>query len=151
LTRPEQADALPANLWTAPFKIRFSHCDPGGVVYTPAYFDLFNATIEDWFTGALGLNYHAFLNDRRIGFGYVHSSADFFHPGRMGETYQFGVWLTRIGTTSYETVMPVNNGSRELLRGRLVTVVTNLDTKTKIPIPDDLRAALTAYQERLAS
>jgi hypothetical protein len=29
--------------------IRFSHCDPAGVLYFPHVFDFVNATMEDWF------------------------------------------------------------------------------------------------------
>jgi acyl-CoA thioesterase FadM len=28
--------------------IRFSHCDPAGIVYFPRFFDLAHATMEDW-------------------------------------------------------------------------------------------------------
>jgi len=34
--------------------IRFSHCDPAGIVYFPRFFDLAHSTMEDWFADGLG-------------------------------------------------------------------------------------------------
>ena len=43
--------------FTRTVPIRFSHCDPAGIVYFPHYFDMFNGLIEDWYTEQLGVNY----------------------------------------------------------------------------------------------
>ena len=37
--------------------VRFSHCDPAGIVFYPQYFIMFNGLVEDWFNQGLGLNY----------------------------------------------------------------------------------------------
>jgi acyl-CoA thioesterase FadM len=31
------------------YLVRFSHCDPGGIVHFPRYFDMVNSAVEDWF------------------------------------------------------------------------------------------------------
>ena len=42
---------LPPNgAFTRSVPVRFSHCDPAGIVYFPHYFDMFNGLIEDWYT-----------------------------------------------------------------------------------------------------
>ena len=38
----------PQGAFTRTVRIRFSHCDPAGIVYFPHYFDMFNGLIEDW-------------------------------------------------------------------------------------------------------
>ena len=35
--------------------IRFSHCDPAGIVYFVNFFDMVGAVVEDWFRDAVGL------------------------------------------------------------------------------------------------
>jgi len=40
----------PQGAFTRTVPIRFSHCDPAGIVYFPHYFDMFNGLIEDWYT-----------------------------------------------------------------------------------------------------
>ena len=47
----------PKAAFTRSVPIRFSHCDPAGIVYFPHYFNMFNGLIEDWYTEELGYNY----------------------------------------------------------------------------------------------
>src|ERR1039458_3533526 len=48
----------PEGAFTRTVKIRFSHCDPGGIVYFPHYCDMFNGLIEDWYTEHLRSEEH---------------------------------------------------------------------------------------------
>jgi acyl-CoA thioesterase FadM len=45
----------PVGAFTRSVPVRFSHCDPAGIVYFPHYFDMFNGLIEDWYTQELFL------------------------------------------------------------------------------------------------
>ena len=47
----------PNGAFTRSVTVRFSHCDPAGIVYFPHYFDIFNGLIEDWYEQELGYNY----------------------------------------------------------------------------------------------
>ena len=47
----------PSGAFTRSVPIRFSHCDPAGIVYFPHYFDMFNGLIEDWYGQELGYDY----------------------------------------------------------------------------------------------
>lgn len=141
---------LSPTLWRTDVKIRWGHCDAAGIVYTPNYFDIFNGVIEDWYPAALGLDYHAYMRDRRIGVGYAHASADFLVPGFMGDVMEIAVVLTRIGGASFTVTLHGLKDGVEAIRGRLVVVCTDLDEHKAVPIPDDLRAALEAYRARTA-
>ena len=35
--------------FTVTQRVRFQHCDPAGIVFYPRYFEMLNATIEEWF------------------------------------------------------------------------------------------------------
>jgi hypothetical protein len=43
--------------------VRFSHCDPAGIVFYPQYFIMFNGLVEDWFNQGLGLNYAHYITE----------------------------------------------------------------------------------------
>jgi 4-hydroxybenzoyl-CoA thioesterase len=43
----EEPFVPPPGAFTRTVAIRFSHCDPAGIVYFPNYFDMFNGLIED--------------------------------------------------------------------------------------------------------
>jgi 4-hydroxybenzoyl-CoA thioesterase/acyl-CoA thioester hydrolase len=147
---PVRPEDLRAAVWRESVKIRFGHCDPAGIVYTPVYFDLFNAAVEDWFAEALGHDYHAIVRDDRIGLGYGHASADFLAPCFMGDVVEIAVVVARIGRASIELTMHMFNRGSEAARGRLVVVTTSLAEHRAVPIPPAIREALEAYRSRCA-
>jgi 4-hydroxybenzoyl-CoA thioesterase len=98
--RDRSAPDLPDGAWRTTVAIRFSHCDPAGIVYFARYFDLLNGVVEDWFGAALGIDYHEMIGPRRIGLGYVSAAADFSMPGFMGDRLECAVVVERIGRTS---------------------------------------------------
>ncbi len=144
---PVRAD-LPGGAWMREATIRFSHCDPAGIVYYARWFDLLNGVIEDWFGEALGLGYHAFIRDRRIGLGYASAHADYLRPGMMGDIISFAVFVERIGGASLGLAIPGWRGEEAVLSSRLTIVTTDLAVHRAMRLPEDLRAALETYQER---
>jgi acyl-CoA thioesterase FadM len=141
------ASEVSERAWRTVVPIRFSHCDPAGIVYFARYFDLLNGVVEDWFGDALGIDYHEMIGPRRIGLGYVSAGADFAKPGFMGDRLDFAVLVERIGRTSVTLRIHALRSSEPVLQARLVIVTTSLVTHTPIALPDDLRAALERYQE----
>lgn len=139
---------LPPGAWWSELPIRFGHCDPAGIVYTPQYFHLFNTVLEDWYGQALGLSYYELIGPRRTGLGYAHAAADFATPARMGETLEVAVLVEALGRSSVTFVLHAFRDGIECARATFVTVVTSLVNHKAIPIPDDLRAAFEAYRER---
>ncbi|MDF3060661.1 MAG: acyl-CoA thioesterase [Microvirga sp.] len=142
------AAALPADAWRTVVPVRFSHCDPAGIVYFPRYFDIINGVVEDWFAGALGLPHHHFIRDRRIGLGPAHAEADFMKPGFLADELVFAVLVDRIGNSSLALSVHGHRGGEPVLAARMTIVTTSLVEHRAIRIPDDLRAALEAYRER---
>lgn len=136
---------LKNGLWSTATKIRFGHCDPAGIVYTPNFFDIFNVVIEKWYEHALGIDYYEIIGARRVGLGYVNAHADFFAPCRMGTTLDVALDVERVGTSSFNLLLHAFSGEKEALRGRFTVVTTSLDNHRPTAIPEDLRAALLIY------
>lgn len=137
-------------LWQCTRPIRFSHCDPAGIVYYARYFDLFNGVVEDWFAEALALDYRGFILERRIGLGYAHASADFARPARMGDRLVFSVTVDRIGGKSLTLAIDGSRDGEAIVAGKLVIVTTDMAAERAIDLPPDLRASVTRYKERTA-
>ena len=130
--------------------IRFSHCDPAGLVYFASHFDILNNVMEDWFIEALGIDYHHVVGARRVGLGYAHAACDFTAAARMGDRLVYGVTVERVGTKSISVGIVATKGATEVLTASLVIVTTDLDGGGSVAIPEDIRAAVTAYVERQA-
>src|SRR5262245_6048162 len=105
LERKEERFVPPAGAFTRTVPIRFSHCDPAGIVYFPHYFDMFNVLVEDWYTEQLGVNYANLILGDQHGFPYVHIETDFKLPSRMGERLDLTLLLTRVGGSSLSVVI----------------------------------------------
>jgi 4-hydroxybenzoyl-CoA thioesterase/acyl-CoA thioester hydrolase len=135
-------------VWRMPVTIRFGHCDPAGIVYTPAYFDLFNVAVEEWWSAGLGLDYYAAIRDRKLGVGYGHASADFLAPSFMGDVLEIAIVVAAIGRASLTLTMHGMKDGAEAVRGRLIVVTTSLVEHRAVPIPADIREALEAYRAR---
>jgi acyl-CoA thioesterase FadM len=143
---PAPLASLPDKAWRTEVFIRFSHCDPAGIVYFARYFDIANGVIEDWFSQSLGLAYADFLLRRRIGLGYASCHVDFAAPGFMGDRMTFAVLIEQIGRSSLALRVEAYRGEQPILSARLTIVATSLAEHRAIPLPDDLRAALEQYQ-----
>ena len=145
---PLTRERLPRAAWSVTMPVRFRHCDPAGIVFTPRYFDILAEAVERFFIEALGIDYYALIEKRHLGLGYAHASCEFLRPSRMGETLEVAVLVERMGAASYTMVLPVLKDGTEVVRGRLVTVSTSLDTMKPCPVPDDIRGALGDYWTR---
>jgi len=136
----------PNGAFTRTVAIRFSHCDPAGIVYFPHYFDMFNGLIEDWYTEQLGVNYAKLILDDRHGFPFVHIETDFKLPSRMGEQLDLTLLLERVGRSSLSVIIVGHLAGVERLRARLTTAMTSLETQRSVELPNSLRDKFEAYQ-----
>jgi 4-hydroxybenzoyl-CoA thioesterase len=129
---------------SAPFlhkrKIRFSHCDPTGVLYFTHVFDFVNAAVEDWFETGLGMPFHEFHMHHRLGNPVVSTDCSFLHACRFGEEIVLELSPTRIGHSSMEISIAVKVGGEERMRIRHKTAMISMDTFRAIEIPAEMRA-----------
>jgi 4-hydroxybenzoyl-CoA thioesterase len=138
----------PKAAFTRSVPIRFSHCDPAGIVYFPHYFNMFNGLIEDWYTEELGYNYAEIIMDSQFGFPFVNIECDFKVPSRMGDVIDLTLLVERIGRTSLGIAIVCHRDGVERLRARMVTAMMSIATRKPEPLPQPLREAIEAYRAR---
>jgi 4-hydroxybenzoyl-CoA thioesterase len=133
--------------FTRTVPIRFSHCDPAGIVYFPHYFDMFNGLIEDWYTERLGVDFAAMISSDRHGFPFVHIETDFKVPSRMGERLDLSLFVGRVGRSSLTLIIVGHLAGIERLRARLVTAMVSLETHRAVELPRGLREKFETYEK----
>ncbi len=138
----------PAGAFTRSVTVRFSHCDPAGIVYFPHYFDMFNEVIEDWYGQQLGYDYAELVMGSRFGFPFVHIECDFKVPSRMGETIDLTLLIDRVGRSSLGIAIVCHLDGIERLRARMVTAMMSLESRKPVPLPQGLREKIEAYRQR---
>jgi 4-hydroxybenzoyl-CoA thioesterase len=125
-----------------PYRIRFSDCDPAGIVFYPQYFVMLNGHVEEWFADGLGIPYRSLILDRRIGLPSVRIEVDFTAVSRMGEEVELALTVERLGRASITLAHAITGGGEPRMAMRQVIVATSLHTHRAIAVPDDVRSAL---------
>lgn len=126
--------------------VRFSHCDPAGIIFYPHYFVMFNGLVEDWFNHALEIDYANFITNRRLGLPMVNIKCDFIAPSKIGEVITLTLKLEHIGNSSFTLATQALLNDQLRLAAQLTLCVNSFATGRAVPIPDDLRARFTAFQ-----
>ena len=147
------ADPAAASMeFRRPRLIRFSDCDPAGIVFYPQYFVMLNGLVEDWVNEGLGLSYHGLVAERRIGLPTVKLEVDFRAVSRMGDQVTLGLAVERLGTRSMTLAVRCFDAAAGEVRMQMkqVIVTTSLETHRAVAIPDDMRAAILRDAPALA-
>jgi 4-hydroxybenzoyl-CoA thioesterase len=127
-------------------QIRFHHCDPAGIIFYPQYFVLFHELLEDWFNIGLGLDYARFVREQGLGLPTVQVQCEFLAPVSMGQILHLELMVERLGTSSITLALRGSAGGREVVRVAQTVVHTSLAQMRAVPISDELRAAIAAFQ-----
>lgn len=124
-------------------RIRFSECDPAGIVFYPQYFVMFNDLMEAWVDELVPDGFRGLIIERRVGMPTVRLEADFRAISRMGDLVTLQLEVERVGTKSLNLAWRCLGEDGELRMGAQQTIVfTSLDTHRAIAMPDDFRQAL---------
>jgi 4-hydroxybenzoyl-CoA thioesterase len=133
----------------APFRtqrlIRFSHCDPAGIVFFVNFFEMISGIVEDWFREAVHLPFQAMHLERRIGFPIVSTGCEFFRPCHLGDTLVLELAIARLGRSSIEFEIRGRVEGDEKFRARHKVALVSLDSFKPLPIPDEMRAKMLPY------
>jgi 4-hydroxybenzoyl-CoA thioesterase len=142
-------EVLASYSFTRERSVRFSDCDPAGIVFYPQYFVMFNGLVEDWFNDALETNYASLLLVRRVGLPTVRLEVDFKSVSRLGDRLLLSLEVERLGTRSLSLALKCRAPGGELrVSVRQVIVTTSLITHAAIEIPSDVHAAIARVAGR---
>lgn len=125
--------------------IRFSDCDPAGIVDYPNYFKMAQAVVEDWFAHSLREPYADLLNTKKIALPTVHLTVDFNRPSRMGEVLTWSVQVEALGRSSIRLKLAATADTVERLTIQQVIVTSDTAGKS-VAIPPELRVKVANYQ-----
>ena len=136
-----------AKAFTTERKIRFSHCDPAGIVYFVNFFDMVSGIVEDWFGEAIGFTFNEMHIQRRVGFPIVNTGCEFFRPCHLGDLLVLELTVLKLGRSSIEFSIRGQVGGEEKFRARHKVALMSLETLKSLPIPDDLRERMLPFVE----
>ncbi|EGU56161.1 4-hydroxybenzoyl-COA thioesterase [Vibrio nigripulchritudo ATCC 27043] len=129
-----------------PYKIRFSDCDPAGIVFYPEYFVMFNDLLEAWVDSILEGGFAGYIGQAKLGMPIVHLEANFVSVSKMGDEVQLELRVQRLGTKSISLEYCCVGQHGDLrMRVNQTLVTTSLVTHQSIEIPHKLRASIQEF------
>jgi acyl-CoA thioester hydrolase len=122
-------------------EVRFSDCDPMGHANNAKYLTyLEQARLAHW-RAAWGFG----TREDAPGVILARVEIDFRRPARYGETLDVRIGVAGIGRTSFTYDYEiVDEGGGLVATAKSVMVMFDYTTNTPVPIPDEIRAKLTA-------
>jgi 4-hydroxybenzoyl-CoA thioesterase len=126
-------------------RVRFSHCDPAGIVFYPQYFVMIHELMEDWFTEALGIDYAALVRDQGMGMPAVKVECEFLAPNPLGDVIAFELSVAKLGASSVTVRVEGRARGEPCIRATVVNVHSSLRPLKAVPFPDGLRASIQRF------
>lgn len=126
-------------------KVRIQHCDPGGVVFTPQYFNLFLEVLEDWFSDALNYTFSEMLTEDSSGTPAMRIVARFHNPSKLGDKLQFTLFVERIRKTTALLNISATCESQKRCSMKFLYGFSQLGVLGLAPWPTELRKEMEQY------
>ena len=123
--------------------LNFGDCDISGTAYYPAYLNILNEVMEE-FWGWLGYPWHEIIWNERWGTPTVHLTCDFSKPSFFGDKLTFRLTVLTVGRSSVRISHTVHCGDEQRWSGEQVLAASWLDEHTSMAWPDDVKQKLEA-------
>ncbi|MDQ3729719.1 MAG: acyl-CoA thioesterase [Actinomycetota bacterium] len=127
-----------------PLRVRFHECDPQGIVFNANFLAYADIAITELYREAFG-SWQAAMEQGGIDMVVAEANVRYLAPVHFDEEVELVVTVTRIGTTATTTLIAVERESTPVAEVTLRHVVVGIETRTKAPIPEGLRAGLERY------
>jgi YbgC/YbaW family acyl-CoA thioester hydrolase len=138
---------LPAFPFAVQERVRWSDCDPLGIIYYGTYIRFFETAEHEMFRAA-GLPYEVMRVQRQVQLPRKAFAVEFHSPAEMDELMEIRVGVSRLGesaiTMRFEAFRAHDLAHRA--SATLTVVCVDKGTITKRPLPDFVKEALRRYQ-----
>ncbi len=124
-------------------RVRYGECDPQGVVFNANYLAYFDLILTEWWREAIG-SYTAMV-EAGADMVVAETRILFRSPAAFDDELDFELRVVRLGNTAMQCAIEARVEDRLVVEGEIRHVFIDPPTKTKRPMPDDIRAALEPY------
>lgn len=127
-------------------RVRWSDCDPLGIIYYGTYVRFFESAEHEMFRQA-GLPYEVMRVQRQVQLPRKAFEVEFHSPAQMDELMEIRVGVSRLGTTSITMRFEAYRAADLVHRAsaKLTVVCVEKESITKRVLPDFVKEALRPY------
>ena len=128
-------------------RVRYSECDPQGVVFNANYLMYFDLAMTDLWRELGG--YQAMV-DSGVDMVVGEATIRYLAPLRFDDEFEIVARITRLGDTSMTTELVIESGGEPAAEGELRHVFIESGGGSKAPIPEPIRSGLARYEAQPA-
>lgn len=132
-------------------RIRFSQCDPAGIVFYPRYAEMINDLVEDWLAAEFGLDIGSLHKDRGLGIPAARLEIDYIRPCLLWDPLEVSLEVLRIGRSSVRLAIEGSVAGEVRFRAELVIVFVKMPSGKSTEIPQDFRDGIARFQRHAPS
>jgi len=132
---------MPVKPFVYQSRVRFGDTDASGRIFYVSLLNHFDAA-EAEFLRHLGVGYREIQN-RKVGFPRVRVECDYTGALVYDDLMDIEVTVDRVGGASFTLGFVVTVEGRHCARGKVTIVCIDRETQRPIPLPENLRSALS--------
>jgi len=132
-------------------RVRWGDVDAAGIIFYGSYFRFFEIGETELFR-AVGMPYGKVFDELNIWLPRVHLECDFHRAAKMDDLLEVSVYVGKIGRTSFRLNFEVRKKNEAgeieedlMATAHFVLVSTDRENLKPLPVPNELRQALTPY------
>ena len=126
-------------------RVRYSECDPQGIVFNARYLEYFDIGITELWREAMG-PYQSVMEAHGVDIVVAEANVRYLSSLRFDEEFDLVMGVEHMGTTALVTAIACDGADgHRAAEGTIRHVFIKPGTAAKTPIPDGIRAALEPY------
>jgi acyl-CoA thioester hydrolase len=129
-------------------RVRYNECDPQGVVFNANYLTYFDLTMSELWRELGG---YQEMVDAGVDMVVAEATIRYLAPLRFDDEFEVVARVIRLGDTSMTTELVIEDGGEPAAEGQLRHVFIESGGGPPAPIPDSIRAGLSAYEHGAGS
>jgi acyl-CoA thioester hydrolase len=140
--------ACPGFAFSTQFRVRYAEIDGQKVVFNSRYLEYADVAVTEYWR-AVGMSDLPEWRDAE--FHVVHADVTYKKPFRYDDMIEAACRVERIGTTSMLTLIELRHAETGDLHSiiRITSVNVHLDSGKSLPIPESVRARITAFDANI--
>ena len=123
-------------------RVRYNECDPLGIVFNANYLVYADIAINELWREHLG-GYES-MTETGLDLAVVEANLRYFRPLRFDDEFEIEAKVEHIGNSSMSISFTIEHGGEEMTSGSIAYVCVETGNEGSRPIPDSVRAGLSA-------
>lgn len=132
-------------MWTESLRVRFRDCDPAGILFNSQTQAIAHDVYENWILDKVS-NYGDWFDNPQFAIPLRAAKVDYLRPLKAGDEFEAQLVVETLGSTSFQLNCRFLKGQHLCSEIQTTHVFLDKESGAAMPIPEELRVKLAAFQ-----